>query len=62
MQRAMQVLKQPIEQTTHEQLDEIQTYVENEEKIYALASEVEQLLSMYIEKRDFFFGHVSRDI
>ncbi|EHY65360.1 hypothetical protein NEAUS04_0845 [Nematocida ausubeli] len=62
MQQARQTLAQPIELLSMEKLDKIQEYVETEEKVYALASEVEQLLSMHIEKRDFLFGHICRDI
>ncbi|KAH9386265.1 uncharacterized protein NEMAJ01_1161 [Nematocida major] len=62
MQQANRVLSQPMEMINSEKLEEALQCVEQEERIYCLASEIEQTLHMHIHGRGLFFGNISRDI
>ncbi|KAI5188739.1 hypothetical protein NEMIN01_0010 [Nematocida minor] len=62
MQAAMHALKQPIENITDEKIEEIEEYIENEERVYQVASEIELTLFSYIKEKSCSFGNISKDI
>lgn len=62
MQSALQTLKQPVDEITDEQLEKIEEYIEEEERVADAASEVGMLLFSYIRGRDSKFGNITKTI
>lgn len=61
MQEASNVLSQ-LELVKHEDVNELEKYIEKEEEIYRVCTEIEQIIYAYIHGQMYFFGNIQKDI